>query len=99
GLDLVRQVLLSRPQLEQVARDTGLSATATSPEQLEQLIRSIQSRISIDAADLRARTTQGEGLYSISFQDKDRTKAIELVQTMLNGFVENALGDKRTGQE
>jgi polysaccharide chain length determinant protein (PEP-CTERM system associated) len=99
GLDLVRQVLLSRPQIEQVARDTGLDATARTPEQRETLIRSIQSRISIEAGDLRARTTQGEGLYRISFQDNDRSKAIEIVQTMLNGFVENALGEKRVGQE
>jgi polysaccharide chain length determinant protein (PEP-CTERM system associated) len=99
GLDLVRQVLLSRPQLEQVARDTGLDATAKTPENREALIRSIQSRISIEAGDLRARTTSGEGLYKITFRDSDRQKSIEVVRTLLNGFVENALGEKRTGQE
>jgi polysaccharide chain length determinant protein (PEP-CTERM system associated) len=98
GLDLVRQVLLSRPQIEQVARNTGLDATAKTPEAREQLINSIQSRISIEAGDLRARTTQGEGLYQIAFQDIDRTKSVEVVQTLLNGFVENALGEKRSGQ-
>jgi polysaccharide chain length determinant protein (PEP-CTERM system associated) len=97
GLDLVRQVLLSRKQVEQVAMDTGLDAMAKSPAQREQLISAIQSRISIDAADLRARTTQ-EGMYRISFRDQDRTKSIEVVQTMLKQFVENALGDKREGQ-
>lgn len=99
GLDLVRQVLLSRAQLEQVARDTGLDAGAKTPEQREGLIRSLQSRVSIGAGDLRARTSEGQGLYVISFQDQDRQKAIEVVQTMLNRFVENALGDKRIGQE
>ena len=99
GLDLVRQVLLSRPQLEQVAKDTGLDASATTPEEHETLIRDMQSRIAIDAADLRARTTSGEGLYRISFRDKDRARSIAVVQTMLNRFVENALGEKRTGQE
>lgn len=99
GLDLVRQVLLSRPQIEQVARETGLDTMAKTPEQRAQLVRDIQSRISIEAGDLRARTTQGEGLYRISFHDNDREKSIRVVQTMLNGFVENALGDKRTGQQ
>lgn len=98
GLDLVRQVLLSRKQVEQVASDTGLDAMAKTPAEREQLISGIQERISIDAADLRARTTQ-EGMYRISFRDQDRTKSIEVVQTMLNQFVENALGDKRDGQE
>jgi polysaccharide chain length determinant protein (PEP-CTERM system associated) len=99
GLDLVRQVLLSRPQIEQVAQKTGLDALAKTPEQKAALVRDIQSRVMIDAADLRARTTQGEGLYKITFRDHDRNKAVEVVQTMLNGFVENALGEKRTGQE
>ncbi|MGD9597458.1 MAG: XrtA system polysaccharide chain length determinant [Steroidobacteraceae bacterium] len=99
GLDLVRQALLSRPQLEQVARETDLDLRATTPEQKEALIRGIRERISIEAADLRARTTQGEGLYVISFEDHNRGKAVEVVQKMLNAFVENALGEKRTGQE
>jgi polysaccharide chain length determinant protein (PEP-CTERM system associated) len=99
GLDLVRQVLLSRPQIEQVAREAGLDAAAKSPEQREALINSIQSRISIEAGDLRARTTSGEGLYKITFRDGDRDKSIEVVQTLLNNFVENALGEKRSGQE
>ncbi len=99
GLDLVRQALLSRPQIEQVARETDLDLRATTPEQKELLINSIRERVSIDAADLRARTTQGEGLYVISFEDRNRDKAVEVVQKMLNAFVENALGEKRTGQE
>ena len=99
GLDLVKQVLLSRPQIELVARKTGLDAMAKTPEAREALIRDIQSRVTIDAADLRARTTQGEGLYKIAFHDSDRAKSIEVVQTMLTGFVENALGEKRTSQE
>ena len=53
GLDLVRQVLLSRPQIEQVARDTGLDSTARTPEEKETLIRSIQSRI-LESAISRA---------------------------------------------
>jgi polysaccharide chain length determinant protein (PEP-CTERM system associated) len=98
GLDLVRQVLLSRTQLEEVARETGLDAMARSPEEHELLIRNLQSRVFIDAADLRARTTQGEGTYRISFRDNDRAKSIEVVQTMLKRFVENALGEKRSEQ-
>ena len=98
GLDLVRQVLLSRPQIEQVARDTGLDAGVKSPEDREALISSIQGRITIEAGDLRARTTSGEGLYRIAFDDNNREKSVEVVQTLLKGFVENALGEKRTGQ-
>jgi len=99
GLDLVRQVLLSRPQIELVARQTDLDAGVNSPEDKERLIADIQSRITIEAADLRARTTDGQGLYRIKFRDQDREKSVEVVQKLLTGFVENALGEKRTGQE
>jgi len=99
GLDLVRQVILSRPQIEKVARETDLDLHARTPEQKEMLSRSLQERISIEAADLRARTSQGEGLYIISFRDNNRAKSIEVVDTLLKSFVESALGGKRTGEE
>jgi|HigsolmetaAR202D_1030399.scaffolds.fasta_scaffold01792_13 polysaccharide chain length determinant protein, PEP-CTERM locus subfamily len=99
GLDIVRQALLSRPQVERVARETDLDLRAKTPEQKEALIRDLQQRISISAADLRARTSQGEGLYLIEFRDIDREKSVEVVQKLLNAFVESALGEKRTGQE
>lgn len=99
GLDLVRQVLLSRPQIEQVARATDLDAAAKTPEARERLIADIQSRITIEAADLRARTTDGAGLYRIKFKDASHEKSVEVVQKLLTAFVENALGEKRTGQE
>src|SRR5690606_8670180 len=47
GLDLVRQALLSRPQIEQVARETDLDLRATTPAQKEALITSIRERITI----------------------------------------------------
>lgn len=99
GLDVVRQALLSRPQIERVARETELDARAKTPEQKEALITSLQTRISIAAGDMRARTAQGEGMYLIKFQDSDREKSVEVVRRLLSAFVENALGDKRTGQE
>src|SRR5262245_56517175 len=46
-LHYVRQVLLSRPQLERVARETELDLRAKTPEQMEGLIASLQKRIII----------------------------------------------------
>ena len=99
GLDVVRQALLSRPQIERVAHETDLDGGANTPEKKELLLRSLQDRISIAAADNRARTTQGEGLYLIKFRDHDRTKSVEVVSQLLRDFVGNAMVDKRSGQE
>ena len=95
GLDLVRQALLSKPQIERVARDTELDNRAKTPAAREALIRGIQTRISISAADMRARTAEGDGLYLISFTDQDRGKSVQVVQKLLNAFMESAMGDKR----
>ncbi len=98
GLDLVRQLLLSRQQLEQVARDTGLADRVQGSTQMDALVQSMKQRVKIEAADARARSTQGEGTYTITFEDFDRQKAVHVVSAMLNSFVENSLGEKRTGQ-
>lgn len=99
GLDLVRAALLSRPNIEKVARESDLDLRAKTPADRDALVRSIQERIRIEAVDARATTRPGEGLYRIGFQDHDRAKSIEVVQTLLNAFVEDALGEKRVGQE
>ncbi|MGQ0384054.1 MAG: XrtA system polysaccharide chain length determinant [Gammaproteobacteria bacterium] len=99
GLDLVRAALLSRPNIEKVARETDLDLRAKTPAEMDTLVRSIQERIRIEAVDARATTRPGEGLYRIGFEDNDRLKSIEVVETLLNAFVEDALGEKRTGQE
>jgi polysaccharide chain length determinant protein (PEP-CTERM system associated) len=98
-LDLVRQALLSRPRLEKVAHATDLDIRARTQQARDALIASLQRRILIEAADSRARSTAGEGLYKISFRDSSRDKSLAVVKTLLNAFVEDTLGSKRTGQE
>ena len=98
-LDLVRQVLLSRPHVEKVAHAADLDIRAKTQQDRDALIASLQRRIIIEAADSRARTSSGEGLYRISFRDQSREKSLAVVQTLLNSFVEDTLGSKRTGQE
>lgn len=98
GLDLVRQVLLSTGQIEQVAHKADLDIDTKSPEQKTALISELQSQISISMADPAARQAKGEGMYRIAFRYSNREKSIEVVQTMLDAFVENALGDQRTDQ-
>lgn len=97
-LAIVRQALLSRPQLETVARTTDLDLRAKNPQQMDQLIASLQKRIVV-TTDIRSRTSATDGLYRITFQDHSREKALQVVETLLNTFVEDTLGSKRTGQE
>ena len=97
-LSVVRQALLSRPTLETVARKTDLDLRATTPEARESLLASLQKRIVV-VTEVRQRNSTTDGLYAISFQDHSREKSLAVVETLLNTFVEETLGSKRTGQE
>jgi polysaccharide chain length determinant protein (PEP-CTERM system associated) len=97
-LSIVRQALLSRPQLESVARTTDLDLRATTPQRMDELLNSLRQRISV-TTDARSASSTTDGLYRITFQDQSREKALHVVETLLNTFVEDTLGSKRTGQE
>ena len=97
-LRLVRQAMLGRPQLERVARETDLDLRAETPEQRAALIDQLRSRITIEGGAANQRDSSG-GLYVISYQDPNREKSIQVVEKLLNSFVEDTLGGNREGSE
>jgi polysaccharide chain length determinant protein (PEP-CTERM system associated) len=97
-LAVVRQALLSRPRLEGVARETDLFVRAKTPAEADLLIQDLRTRIAI-TTDARTPNSNSDGVYRITFHDNDRAKSLEVVQTLLNSFVEDTLSGKRQGQE
>lgn len=97
-LALVRQAMLGRPQLERVARETDLDLRAETPEARAAFIDLLRSRISILGGASGERNASG-GLYVISYQDTNRDKSIQVVDKLLNSFVEDTLGGNREGSE
>jgi polysaccharide chain length determinant protein (PEP-CTERM system associated) len=83
-VDLVSRVLLTRPNLTEVARKTDLDLRAGTPQEMELLITSIQKRVGIRSGR--------DNVFEITFQDRDRQKASDVVATLLNTFVESSLG-------
>lgn len=99
-LALVREALLSRPQLEAVARKTNLDANARSAAALEGLIRGLQSQIRVTATASQTQSGQSRDMiYAISYQHPDRDKSIEVVRTLLDNFVEGTLSGNRAGAD
>lgn len=86
---MMTQAMLSRPQLQTVATETGLMAKATTPADEETLINQIRNRISITKA-------QGEDIYVIAFQDPSPTMARDVVQALLTNFMQNSLTADRS---
>jgi polysaccharide chain length determinant protein (PEP-CTERM system associated) len=97
-LRLVRQAMLGRPQLERVARETDLDLRAKTPAQQAALIDRLRNRITIQGGSSGEREGSG-GLYVISYQDTSRDKSIQVVEKLLNSFVEDTLGGNREGSE
>jgi polysaccharide chain length determinant protein (PEP-CTERM system associated) len=95
-LSLVREALLSRPQLETVARQTNLDAKAASPAQLDDLVTSLQNEIAV----VSATAGNGEGrdtIYTIAYQNENRDTSVNVVRTLLDNFVEGTRSGTRTG--
>jgi polysaccharide chain length determinant protein (PEP-CTERM system associated) len=97
GVTLVRQAMLSRPHLEKVATETGLDAKALTPRDREAVVTSLGQTIIVNT--VASPGTPNDGLYTITFQHSSREKSLAVVKSLLSTFVEDSIGNKRTGQE
>jgi len=98
-LNLVRQSLLGGEHLKQIVEETGLGAKANTPEKLAKVIDDLRTRISIvtQVGQQADNGTSPSKVYTISYQDGVRERALRVVQILLDSFVENTLGGKRRG--
>jgi polysaccharide chain length determinant protein (PEP-CTERM system associated) len=99
-LIMVRQALLGRPNLERVAQEADLLLAAATPEQRQGVVDGMAEHIEISLEPPAVRDPRiPNTFYRISYQHPDRSKAIKVVDTLLNSFVEDTLGTKRGGAE
>jgi polysaccharide chain length determinant protein (PEP-CTERM system associated) len=102
-INYVRQSLLEGPQLEKIAKDTGvLPGTPTDERSRARILTMLSDRISltVDNAGSQGdeRSTAGT-IYSFRYTDPSRDRALRVVSTLLKTFVEQTLGGKREGSE
>jgi len=94
---LMAKELLSQPNMEHIARKVDLDIHAATEVEKENLISKLGKSIKIEAL----RTHQANGrrsppnLYKLSVQHKDPVKAYQIVQALLDTFVEGSLSGKR----
>ena len=82
------KTLLSRPNLEIIARETDLDIKATTTADYEKLISSLSDNIKL-------KSTGRDNLYTISYTNKDPELAKTVVQETLDLFVEGTHGNTR----
>lgn len=86
---LMTRTLLSRPNLEKVARMTDQDITAKTPEQMEALLDELANNIKLTS------TVREKNLYSLGYRNKNPKIAKQTVQAILTIFVESSLGEAR----
>jgi polysaccharide chain length determinant protein (PEP-CTERM system associated) len=97
-LNLVRQALLGRANLEKVAQQVGLDVTARTGPERERMMNSILTRVDVSLEPPLTRDPRiPNTLFRISFTDHDRQTALKVVDVLLNSFVEDTIGSDRNG--
>jgi polysaccharide chain length determinant protein (PEP-CTERM system associated) len=86
------RTLLTRPNLEIIARDSDLDIETTNDEQFQDLITSLAENINLEMSGV-------DNLYTISFIHPDPVKATIVVQKTLDLFVEGTKGKNRTDSD
>jgi len=84
---IMRQTLLTRPNMEELIRMTDLDLTVDTPVAREELIQRLMRELTFKM--------EGRQLFSISFTHNDPDMAQRLVQSLLTIFVEQNLGTNR----
>lgn len=90
-LDILQRTLLSRPNLQKLISKTDLDLTLSSPEDRERLITKLATDIKIKP--------QTKTLFTIEYRNPNPKLAYDVVQTLLNIFIENATGTNRADME
>jgi polysaccharide chain length determinant protein (PEP-CTERM system associated) len=85
---VMSRVLLARPNLERVARDTKLGLRARTSADFSRLIASLSQQIKTEGGG-------ADNTYSLRYTDPDAQMAQRVVQALLKVFVEDSLGVKR----
>ncbi|MGH8323858.1 MAG: XrtA system polysaccharide chain length determinant, partial [Steroidobacteraceae bacterium] len=93
----VRQALLGGPQLQKVAQETDLLAASQTPSAKQLVLDKLRQTIEISGGISRDSPTSG--VFTITYKHHSREKSLQVVDRLLNTFVEGTLGGKRQGSE
>jgi polysaccharide chain length determinant protein (PEP-CTERM system associated) len=102
-INYVRQSLLEGPQLEQIAKQTGvLPASVTDERTKGHILDGLSNRIALTVFNAGSqgdeRSTAGT-IYGFHYVDGTRERSLRVVDKLLSTFVDQTLGGKRQGSE
>lgn len=102
-INYVRQSLLTGPQLEQIAKESGvMPADVLDETERAKILDNLSNRISLTVSTAgNAGDDRGMAgtLYNFDYMDVDSARSLRVINILLNTFVERTLGGKRQGSE
>lgn len=100
SIDQVRAALVSRPSLETVAEVAGLDPGGSNSSSRDSILADLGNDIIIESTSSdEAAAAAGESIYRISYRDSRRDRALLVVKTLVEGFVNGTIGNKHVGSE
>ncbi|MCB5226732.1 MAG: chain length-determining protein [Paraglaciecola sp.] len=88
------RLVLTRPNLENVARKTDLGKVALSSKDFEKVVDDLEKSIKLTVQGGRREVN----IYTVSYENSDPQLALKVVQEMLSVFIETRLGTNRSDQ-
>ncbi|MCP5213294.1 MAG: chain length determinant family protein [Hahellaceae bacterium] len=88
-VQLIVRTLMTRPNLEKIARMADLDVQTKNKDEYEKMIDRVKENLSITAAGR-------ENIYTISYRGETPAKTRDVVQAALDVFIENTLGETRS---
>lgn len=89
-ISILSRILFSRPNLEKIIRKADLDTSAGT---------SAAALVDEVGGSLRIARAGGDNLYTVAFTYQDRRKARDVVQAGLSTFIEQSLGENKSGAE
>ncbi|MDO6566342.1 Wzz/FepE/Etk N-terminal domain-containing protein [Alteromonas sp. 1_MG-2023] len=87
-IQMMAKTLLSRSNVEKIARESDLDITTENETEFESLVTRLSNQIKLQS-------TGRDNIYNISFSHSEATVAQRVVQETLDLFVEGSLGNNR----
>ena len=88
-IQLMVRTLLSRPNVEKIIRMADLDLHTKNQEEFDGLIKKLQKEINFQKAG------RGQNLFNLSYVDSNREQGQDVLQAVINVFIENSIGETR----
>jgi len=96
---MMQSVMLSRPNLEKVAKKTDLLVSAKSRTEEEAIVDALADRVQLSTFTGGRGARAATNRFVVTFEDSDPNRAFKVVQAVLDTFMEDTLGLKRTDSD